>query len=371
MRLLLINPNSTASMTDTIAAAARAAAGPGVEIVARTSLSGPPAIQGPEDGAAAVPGVLAEVARGLEEGADAFIIACFDDTGLDEARALTGRPVIGIGEAAFHAAAMLGARFSVVTTLAVSVPVIEDNLRRYGLLGRCARVRASGVPVLALESDPAAEAAVAAEVLRARDEDGAGAVVLGCAGMAELADRLAARTGVRMIDGVRAATLLAQALVRLTQKESEMTEADPVSRARAVVEAYLEASMAPDPVRAATFVSPDLALTFTGGRRFSGPADCTAFNAKRYAWVKKRFLRTDAALDPDSGDVHVYNTGYLYGAWPDGTPFQTNRYIDIFTVRDGLIVATGVWNDSAEILLARAGLAEAPLSGAPDAEASL
>jgi len=196
-------------------------------------------------------------------------------------------------------------------------------------------------------------------------------VVLGCAGMADLADRLAARTGVRMIDGVRAATLLAQALVRLTRKESEMTEADPVSRARAVVEAYLEASMAPDPVRAATFVSPDLALTFTGGRRFSGPADCTAFNAKRYAWVKKRFLRTDAALDPDSGDVHVYNTGYLYGAWPDGTPFQTNRYIDIFTVRDGLIVATGVWNDSAEILLARAGLAEAPLSGAPDAEASL
>ncbi len=364
MRLLAINPNSTASMTATIAEAARAAAGPGVEIVARTNASGPPAIQGPEDGAAALPGVLAEIAWGAAQGVDAFIIACFDDTGLEEARALTDRPVIGIGEAAFHAAAMLGARFSVVTTLAVSVPVIEDNLRRYGLMGRCAKVRASGVPVLALESDPAAETIVAAEVARACAEDGASAVVLGCAGMADLADRLAARTGARVIDGVRAATLMAQALARLSppaEKEAEMQDPDPVAHARAVVEAYLEASMAPDPVRAATFVSPALALTFTGGRRFSGPADCTAFNAKRYAWVKKRFLRTDAALDPATGDVHVYNTGHLYGAWPDGTPFETNRYIDIFTVRDGLIVSTDIWNDSAEILLARAGLAEAPL----------
>ncbi len=140
-----------------------------------------------------------------------------------------------------------------------------------------------------------------------------------------------------------------------------MTAPDPLTRARAVVEAYLEASMVPDPARAASYLGPGLRLTFTGGRRFAGPADCAAFNARRYAWVRKRFLRTDAALDPATGDVHVYNTGYLYGAWPDGAPFETNRYIDIFTVRDGLIVSTDIWNDSAEILLARAGLAEAPL----------
>ena len=93
----------------------------------------------------------------------------------------------------------------------------------------------------------------------------------------------------------------------------------------------------------------------------AAPADAAAFNAKRYKWVKKRFLRTDAALDPETGDVHVYNTGHLYGEWPDGTPFDGNRYMDIFTVRDGKIVSTDVWNDSAEILLDRAGLAEAPL----------
>ncbi|MFZ3583524.1 nuclear transport factor 2 family protein [Loktanella sp. DJP18] len=136
---------------------------------------------------------------------------------------------------------------------------------------------------------------------------------------------------------------------------------DPVTHAIQVVESYLERSMIPDPEGASVYVADGLTITFTGGRAFTAPAQTTAFNAQRYAWVKKRFIRTDAALDPDTGDVHVYNTGHLHGAWPDGTAFDGNRYIDIFTVRDGLIVATQVWNDSAEILLERAGLAEAPL----------
>jgi ketosteroid isomerase-like protein len=136
---------------------------------------------------------------------------------------------------------------------------------------------------------------------------------------------------------------------------------DTLAHAKEIVEAYLERSMVPDPVGAAAFVSDDFDLIFTGGRRFTGPAESTAFNAKRYKWVKKRFLWTDAALDQETGDIHVYNTGYLYGEWPDGTPFDKNRYLDCFVVRDGKIVATNVWNDSAEILLARVGLAEEPL----------
>lgn len=136
---------------------------------------------------------------------------------------------------------------------------------------------------------------------------------------------------------------------------------DPTAAAKAIVETYLERSMIPDPVGAAEFVSDDFQIVFTGGRQFSVPADCTAFNAKRYAWVKKKFLRTDAALDSETGDVHVYNTGYLYGEWKDGTAFETNRYMDKFVVRGGKIVSTDVWNDSAEILLHKAGLAEAEL----------
>jgi len=137
---------------------------------------------------------------------------------------------------------------------------------------------------------------------------------------------------------------------------------DPIlEQAKATVETYLNLSMVPDPEGAARHLAPGFRMTFTGGRAFSGPADSAAFNARRYKWVRKRFLRTDAALDPATGEVRVFNTGYLYGEWPDGTPFETNRYIDIFTVKDGLITETQVWNDSAEILLDRHGLAEAPL----------
>lgn len=138
-------------------------------------------------------------------------------------------------------------------------------------------------------------------------------------------------------------------------------DTDPVAAAKAIVEDYLRLSMIPDPVGASAHLAPGFELVFTGGRRFAGPAESAGFNAKRYKWVKKRFLRTDAALDPETGDVHVYNTGYLYGEWHDGTAFETNRYMDKFVVRGGKLVRTDVWNDSAEILLARAGLAEAEL----------
>ena len=136
---------------------------------------------------------------------------------------------------------------------------------------------------------------------------------------------------------------------------------DPVAEARRVVETFLHLSMIPDPEAASAHLAPDLAMTFTGGRRMSGPAESAAFNARRYGWVSKRFLATDAALDPATGRVVVYNTGHLYGAWPDGTPFDGNRYVDRFEVRDGLITRMDVWNDSAEILLDRASLSETPL----------
>ncbi|EPX76597.1 nuclear transport factor 2 family protein [Salipiger mucosus] len=136
---------------------------------------------------------------------------------------------------------------------------------------------------------------------------------------------------------------------------------DPVTEAKRIVEAYLERSMARDAEGARQYLAPDCEIIFTGGRAMTGPEDPPAFNAKRYAWVQKRFLRTDAVQDPETGAVHVWNTGHLYGEWPDGTPFDGNRYVDFFAVKDGLIRRTEVWNDSAEILLARAGLAEAPL----------
>jgi ketosteroid isomerase-like protein len=136
------------------------------------------------------------------------------------------------------------------------------------------------------------------------------------------------------------------------------TDESAMARAGRLVEEFLEASMAPDPVRARSFMAPDVKITFTGGRRFDDPSGTTAFNAARYRWVKKKFERTDVAAGAADDEVVVYNTGTLYGEWPDGQPFSGNRYVDRFVVRGGRIVRMDVWNDSAEILLVRAGLAK-------------
>ncbi len=218
MRITVINPNSTVSMTEKAAAAAGDAV-PGVEVTGVTCHLSPPAIQGPEDDAICRPFVLHEVARAAAEGAQAIVIACFDDPALDEARSSVSIPVIGIGEAGFHAAMLLGGRFSVVTTLAVAIPIIEENLRHYGLANACAKVRAAGVAVLELEDESTgAHLKVSAEIARAKAEDGVGAIVLGCAGMADLAARMEAEHGLKVIDGVGAAAAFAVALVNLRRQ---------------------------------------------------------------------------------------------------------------------------------------------------------
>jgi ketosteroid isomerase-like protein len=126
---------------------------------------------------------------------------------------------------------------------------------------------------------------------------------------------------------------------------------DETAQAADLVERFLVASMVPDPETAGTFMSADVAITFTGGRKFKHPRDATAFNAMRYKWVKKKMERTD--VSPGNGETIVYNTGTLYGEWHDGTPFEGNRYVDRFVVRDGKIVKMDVWNDSAERILVR------------------
>ena len=212
MKLLLINPNTTASMTAKAAAAARKVARPDTEVIATNSRSGPPSIEGFYDVAVCLPGLLDEARR--HKDVDAIVIACFDDTGLDAVRCLVDVPVIGIGEAGYHAAAMLAHRFSVVTTLSRSVAGIIDNLKRYGLDAKCASVRATDIPVLKLEEgDPACVAEIRAEIAAAIENDKAEAIVLGCAGMADLMRELSDEFSIPVIDGVACAVGMAEVLV--------------------------------------------------------------------------------------------------------------------------------------------------------------
>jgi allantoin racemase len=221
MRIALINPNATKSMTRSIAKAARAAAAPDTEIVALTNVTGPASIQGVVDGASAVPGVLDLIRRHRD--ADAFIIACFDDTGLDAARCVAAGPVIGIGEAGCHAASLVAHRFSVVTTLARSAPILRNNLDLHGLSTKCASVLAIGVPVLDLENPSGSVMdSIHATVRLAIERDGAEAIVLGCAGMAHLTPHLTEKFGLPMIDGVASAMGLAAALVRMGLRTSRL-----------------------------------------------------------------------------------------------------------------------------------------------------
>jgi allantoin racemase len=223
MRILIVNPNTTAAMTEKIGRAGRAAAALGTELIVVNPADGPVSIEGYYDEAFSVPGLLAEIAKGDTLGVSAHIIAFFDDTGLEAARSVALAPVIGIGEAAFHLASMLGHRFSVVTTLSRSIAAIENNLLKYGLAGRCGRVRASELPVLSLD-DPSSDAAaqIGTEIELAKQEDRAEVIVLGCAGMADLAARLSERHGLPVIDGIASAVKLGEALGALGLKTSKI-----------------------------------------------------------------------------------------------------------------------------------------------------
>jgi allantoin racemase len=221
MNILVVNPNTTHSMTSTIEAAARSAASANTEITATTSGFGPASIEGYFDEAFSVPGLIAAM-RDVDH-FDAAIIACFDDTGLDAARCLTTSPVIGIGEAAFHMASLVAGQFSVVTTLQRSVPAIKHNLTKYGLSSRCSGVRASEIAVLDLEKPGSdARARVSGEIEQAIHHDRAEAIVLGCAGMADYAEALSREHGIPVLDGVACAVRLAEALVGLGLKTSKV-----------------------------------------------------------------------------------------------------------------------------------------------------
>lgn len=219
MRIMFINPNSTSSMTDKVVESAKRVANADVLVLGRTNCSGPPSIQGVLDGEAALPGLLAEIDAAADDAVDVIIIACFDDTGIEEIQARYDTPVIGIGQAAFHACALLGKSFSVVTTLSVAVPVIQSNIERYGFAGFCKNVRASEVPVLDLEKAGSdAEEIVSAEISAALSEDNCDAIVLGCAGMTDLAARLQEKHKVPVIDGVMAATGLAYGITAVLNR---------------------------------------------------------------------------------------------------------------------------------------------------------
>lgn len=216
MRILLINGNTTQAITDRCAAAARAAASPGTEIVAVTATHGPRIVGTRAENALAAASVI-ELLATHGEGCDAALIAVSFDTALDGAREAAPFPVVGMTEAALHAAAMLGGPIGFIGPLRRARGVYAEAIARTGLTGRLA-----GYRVLDMRpqdyADPAglvtATAALASELI---ERDGAESIVVAGAALAGLIDRVQANVPVPVVDGIAAGVVLAEALARLNR----------------------------------------------------------------------------------------------------------------------------------------------------------
>jgi allantoin racemase len=225
----VINPNTSRAMTADIERTAREVAGPGTSIIAVTCPFGPASIESHHDHALAVPGVLAAISPDTSSAThpvSATVIACFGDPGLDAAREIADGPVLGIAEAAMHAASLVARTFSIVTTLSRTIGHTRELVHRYGFTRACAGIHACGIPVLELDC-PESAALIGNKCREALDRDGSDAIVLGCAGMTDLASSLSAELSVPVIDGVAAAVKLAEALVSLGLGTSRRSEYAP------------------------------------------------------------------------------------------------------------------------------------------------
>ncbi len=216
MRILVINPNASVEMSDVIREQLHAVARGDVNVDVVNPPGAPPAIESALDEAACVPPMLAMVRAARDRGYDAVVIACFSDPGLDAAREATDLPVVGIQDAAMHLAAQIGYRFSVLTTLAHRAPLRERAALLAGLDRRLASCRPLDLPVLETVVNREQVVRKIVKVGReAIDVDGAEVLILGCAGLGDLAIRASRELGVPVIDPNAAALKLCETLVDL------------------------------------------------------------------------------------------------------------------------------------------------------------
>lgn len=230
MKIIVVNVNTSESMTEVIGTAARRYASPGTQVTALRPKFGPEAVDCAFESYLSAVGVMDRVLA-YDEPYDAVVLAGFGEHGRDGLQELIEAPVVEICEASAHVAMMIARSFSVVTTLQRSVPAIEDRLKLAGLADRCASIRASGMSTLEVDADP--QAAIRGIVKQARiavQHDHAEAICLGCAGLAGLEEAITAELGVPVVDGIGAAVRLAEALVGLglaTSKVSTYAPPDP------------------------------------------------------------------------------------------------------------------------------------------------
>ena len=216
MRILVINPNTSVSMTDHIREALIPIKRKDTKLTVVCPDRGPETIESAYDEAYAIPPTLELVSKANEEGYDAVVLACFSDPGLDAAKEVSAIPVLGIEEASLHVAAMLGARFTVLTPRKERIASKREHVHMRGLSHFLASVRSLDLSVAETDADPAKTKKRIFDVARrAVEEDGAEVIILGCGGMAGYAPEMEEKLKVKVIDPTSAALKIAEALVDL------------------------------------------------------------------------------------------------------------------------------------------------------------
>jgi allantoin racemase len=216
MRIMIINPNTSISMTDHIREELIPLKRSDTELTVTCPDKGPETIESAYDEAYATPPTLALVKEANAEGYDAVVIACFSDPGLHAAREISSIPVVGIEESSLHMAAMLGAKFSIMTPRKTRIPAKQEEVHIRGMNHFLASVRSLDLSVAETDADPEKTKQRIFEVAaKAVEEDGAEVIILGCAGMAGYAPELEEKLGVKIIDPTAVALKIAEAMVDL------------------------------------------------------------------------------------------------------------------------------------------------------------
>jgi allantoin racemase len=216
MRILVINPNSSQEMTESIAQFLGVVRRPDTELSVLSIHDAPASIQSARDVALAVPPMLKQVEQASQDGVDAIIIACFSDPGLEAAKEVSSTLVLGIEETSIHLASLLGHKYTILTPLPARIASKEQDVRRFKADPGCASVRALGMTVRETESDPRRTKQRVLDVARtAMEQDGAEVMILGCAGMTGYAEEIERELGIVVLDPVSVTLKVAEALVDL------------------------------------------------------------------------------------------------------------------------------------------------------------
>jgi len=222
MKIFVINPNTSESMTDHIRRELEEIKRSDTELTVVNPEHGPVSIESAYDEALAGPPTLELVRRANEEGYDAIVLACFSDPSLDAAKEVSDVPVIGIEEATLHIAAMLGHKFSIMTSLSSRIPTRDLHVRLHGLESAFASAPALNMPVLEMDANPEKAKARILELARqAVQEDGAEVIVLGCAGLAGYAEDIERELGAVVLDPTSVAFKVAEAVADLGLRHSK------------------------------------------------------------------------------------------------------------------------------------------------------